>query len=355
MTPRERWLALFSNQKPDRQVTDYWATNEFHTKIRQALDITGSSDEPLWVKLGIDRPFNGGPFGIDPVWKLQHHPDDPKANQWGIRFEKVDYGSGSYGEVVYSPLAKCKTAAEVHAFRWPSPDDFDYSGIAAIVKTNNNQRIVTGGCYEPFLLYCRMRGMEQAYEDLLLDPEIATAGLGHIFDYCYELNRRIWQSTKFDMTYIAEDLGGQTGPLLSLESYRKFLLPNQKKMADLARSFGLRIFYHTDGAARMFLPDLVNEVGIDILNPLQWRCPGMELAGLVRDYGNQLIFHGGIDNQQTLSFGTVEDVRQEVREVAAIMRNTRWICAPCHNIQNVSPVANILAMYGTIREITPTS
>ncbi len=101
----------------------------------------------------------------------------------------------------------------------------------------------------------------------------------------------------------------------------------------------------------MFLPDLVNEVGIDILNPLQWRCPGMDLSGLVRDYGDRLIFHGGIDNQQTLPFGTVEDVRKEVREVAAVMRDSRWICAPCHNIQSVSPAANVIAMYETIREI----
>ena len=166
---------------------------------------------------------------------------------------------------------------------------------------------------------------------------------------------RAWQAGagQIDATYIAEDLGSQTGPLFGLETYRRFFLPNQKKMAELARSFGLRIFYHTDGAARVFLPDLVNEVGINILNPLQWRCAGMELAGLVRDFGDKLIFHGGIDNQQTLPFGTVEDVRREVREVAAIMHGYRWICAPCHNIQNVSPVENIVTMYETIRDIAP--
>jgi len=47
----------------------------------------------------------------------------------------------------------------------------------------------------------------------------------------------------------------------------------------------------------------------------------------------------------------VDDVRKEVREVATLMQGARWICAPCHNIQNISPVANVLAMYETIREI----
>jgi len=348
MNPRDRWLALFQNRQPDRHVTDYWATGEFHAKLKQAVNFTGANDELLMEQLGIDRPCHVGPS-----WKRKHHPDDPLANEWGIRYAAIDYGSGSYGEAVHFPLAKCDSASDIHAFRWPSPDDYDYSGIAAQVVKNNGHRIVRGGSYEPFLLYCQMRGMEQAFEDLLVNPEIVTAGLGHIFDFFYEHNRRIWQAAPLDMTYVAEDLGGQTGPLISLESYRRFLMPNQKKMAAQARSFGLRIFYHTDGAARIFLPDLINEVGINILNPLQWRCPGMDLQGLVRDFGDRLIFHGGIDNQQTLPFGPVADVRREVREVAAIMHGYRWICASCHNIQNVSPVANVLAMYDEIHAILP--
>jgi uroporphyrinogen decarboxylase len=197
--------------------------------------------------------------------------------------------------------------------------------------------------------------MEQAYEDLIVSPEIADAIMGHLFDFHYELMRRIFEAGggKIDLTYLAEDLGGQNGPLMSLELYRRFLRPGQKKMADLARSFGIHVFYHTDGAARMFLPDLIDVVGIEVLNPLQWRCPGMELAGLVRDFGRRVAFHGGIDNQQTLPFGTVEDVRREVREVGRVMAGARWICAPCHNIQAVSPVENVLAMYEEAARLKP--
>ena len=107
--------------------------------------------------------------------------------------------------------------------------------------------------------------------------------------------------------------------------------------------------YHTDGAVRMFLPDLIDRVGIEILNPIQWRSAGMDREKLVADFGQRIIFHGSIDNQQTLPFGTVDDVACEVRESVQIYQNARWICAPCHNLQPITPTANIVALYEAIR------
>jgi uroporphyrinogen decarboxylase len=150
---------------------------------------------------------------------------------------------------------------------------------------------------------------------------------------------------------VAEDLGAQTGPLMSLAMYRRFLLPNQVRMADLARSYGVHVMYHTDGAARPFIPDLIDKVGIEILNPIQWRSTGMERQKLVADFGQRVIFHGSIDNQQTLPFGTPDDVAAEVRESVELYRPARWICAPCHNLQPVTPTQNIVAMYEAIHEL----
>lgn len=198
-----------------------------------------------------------------------------------------------------------------------------------------------------------MRGMERAFEDLILAPDIAHAALARIFAFHHEHLRRCFEIAqgRIDYFYLAEDLGSQTGPLMGLDTYRRFLLPHQTAMANLARRYGVRIFYHTDGAARIFLPDLIDVVGIDILNPIQWRCPGMEREALVRDFGDRVIFHGAVDNQRTLPFGSPDDVRREVREnidlfsAGRTSKTGRYICAPCHNIQPVTPTANILALY----------
>ncbi|NLF08675.1 MAG: uroporphyrinogen-III decarboxylase-like protein [Pirellulaceae bacterium] len=377
MTPRERWMALLEGKTPDRIPTDYQATEEVTARLRR--DLQCADDEALYRKLYIDaRRF------VEPKW---NRPDDlnPEADMWGIVYRSVSYGEGAYLEPVEHPLAGAETPADVAAHRWPSCDEFDYSVVARAVEADDGFRPIHAGCYEPLLLYGYLRGLQTTMEDLALRPEIADAVLGRIFDFHEEHHRRIFEAgcrkfdgkgdrkgarphlperpegcfaqmgpapfSRIDTTWVAEDLGSQTGPLLSLAMYRRFLLPNQIKMADLARSFGVHVMYHTDGAARVFLPDLIDRVGIEILNPIQWRCPGMEREGLAADFGNKIIFHGSIDNQQTLPFGTVEDVAREVRESVEIYRGARWICGPCHNLQPVSPPENIVALYQTIREI----
>jgi uroporphyrinogen decarboxylase len=120
-----------------------------------------------------------------------------------------------------------------------------------------------------------------------------------------------------------------------------------KRMIDLAHSAGVYAFHHSDGAIREIIPDLL-EIGIDLLNPIQWRCKGMDRCELKRDFGERLVFHGAMDNQQTLPFGTVEDVRREVCENLEILgKGGGYILAPCHNIQVVSPPENIVTMYET--------
>lgn len=344
MTPRQRWLALLERKTPDRIPTDYQATEEVTERLRRELGCP--DDESLYRKLQIDARRT-----VEPKWNRP--PDlNPAADMWGIVYRKVSYGQGSYLEPENFPLAQADSVEAIHAYRWPSCDEFDYTAVIQAIDRDDVFRPIHAGCYEPFLLYGYLRGLETAFEDLLLRPEIADAILGHIFDFYYEHHRRIFEAGrgKIDLTYVAEDLGSQTGPLMSLALYRRFLLPNQIKMADLARSYGIHVMYHTDGAARIFLPDLIDRVGIEILNPIQWRCPGMEREKLVADFGRQIIFHGSIDNQQTLPFGSVEDVVREVRESIEIYRNARWICAPCHNLQPVAPTENIVALYEAIQQ-----
>lgn len=143
-----------------------------------------------------------------------------------------------------------------------------------------------------------------------------------------------------------DDLGSQTGPLIGMGLYREFYAPHHKRFIELCHEFGIKVFHHDDGSCRQFLPLLV-DMGIDILNPVQWTCPGMDMAELKAEFGGRICFHGAVENQKILPFGTPGDVRAEVRHCIDTLAadGTGYILAPCHNIQVNTPVENIIAMY----------
>jgi len=93
-------------------------------------------------------------------------------------------------------------------------------------------------------------------------------------------------------------------------------------------------------------------MGIDILNPIQYVCPGMERERLKQLYGKRVVFHGAIENQRVLPFGTPDDVRRETEECMRILgAGGGYIVASCHNLQPNTPVENILAMYETVHTV----
>ena len=338
MTGKERWLAVLKRQKPDRIPMDYWATAEATAKLMKYLDV--NSEESLFKRLHIDNPVTVGP-------KYGGPPDYDK--KFGCRYKKVDYGTGVYSECIYHPLAEYKTVEEIQKnYKWPNPDWYDYSEIPKQIEGKEDYPIRGGGS-EPFLAYEHLRGDAQALMDLILNPEMVHYCLDKLFYLCYEKTKRIYEAIpdKVTITYVAEDFGSQESLLYSPEQIHTFLIPRMKKMMDLAHSAGAFVFHHSDGAIRKIIPDMIT-AGIDVLNPIQWRCKGMEREGLKKDFGEKIIFHGGVDNQHTLPFGTVEEVRKEVIENIQILgKNGGYILAPCHNIQAVSPPENIVAMYET--------
>ena len=119
VTPKERWLAIFAGEKPDRVPTDYWATDE--VTFRLFRDLGCRSVEELYTKLDID-----GLVTIDPPRTDEHRAGDAGADLWGLRRALIEYGTGSYDEFANHPLAGMTSVEELDAYPWPSADDHDY-------------------------------------------------------------------------------------------------------------------------------------------------------------------------------------------------------------------------------------
>jgi uroporphyrinogen decarboxylase len=344
MTPKQRWQAVLSGGTPDRTPFDYWGTAEVTARLMRESGC--ATEQDLWRRLDIDKCIHlpiPHLLATEENWHVQS-----QFSVWHIGTRLVEYGEGLgvYEETNYCPLAGVESVRHVERFDWPDPLAWDVSGLRAQCEAWRDYPVLAGS-YEPFYLYCRLRGMEQAMEDLVQNPQIAEAALERIYFIHEELIRRILDEAGdlIDLVYVAEDLGTQESLLMSPGAFRRFLKPWMARIIQLVHSRGVRVMHHDDGAIRPLIPDLI-EIGVDVLNPIQWRCRGMEREGLARDFGKSLVFHGGVDNQQTLAFGSPEDVRREVAENIEIFGSCRgYVVAPCHNLQAVTPTANILALY----------
>jgi len=340
MTPRERWLAVVNGELPDRVPMYYRATGEATEKLMAYLGCESTGE--MFDRLHIDRMMGVGPRYVGPAFPSGE-------DMYGRRYENIPHEGGVYRECVYHPLAEYETVAEIErGYTWPSVDWYDYSDIPKQIE-GVEDRVITGGGSEPFLIYKQLRGDEQAFIDLVLNPDIVHYCMGKLYGYCYENTRRIYEQVpgKVMMTSVAEDMGAQDRLLYSREHLEEYFFPYMKRMMDLAHEAGALVNTHSDGAVREILPDLI-EMGTNILNPVQWRCKGMAREGLKRDFGDKLVFEGAMDNQYTVPFGTVEEVRQEVRDNIRILgEGGGYLLTPCHNIQVVGPPENVVAMYDT--------
>ncbi|MFN8006546.1 MAG: uroporphyrinogen decarboxylase family protein [Terriglobia bacterium] len=260
----------------------------------------------------------------------------------------MSHEGGDYDEQYFYPLAFAKSIDDVESYPWPQAEWFDYSRMKDEAKRLHESQVLMCGYMAPFFFHNLLRGLEQSLIDPLENPELTHGMLKRISDFFYEHHRRMFEACVglVDVAQVTDDLGTQKGPMISLELYQEFYAPHHQRFIDLCHEFGIKVFHHDDGSIRAFLPTLIN-MGIDILNPVQWTCPGMDMAALKRDFGKRICFHGAVENQRILPFGTPEEVRAEVRHCIDSLASDRtgYILASCHNLQGNTPLENIIAMY----------
>jgi len=146
------------------------------------------------------------------------------------------------------------------------------------------------------------------------------------------------------------DFGAQSGLLISPDCYREFYKSYHKVFNDWVHEHtNWKVFFHTCGDIVPILDDLI-EVGVDIINPVQFSAAEMDLEFLKNRYGDKLIFWGGgVDPQKTLPFGSPEEVAEETRHNVSIMsKGGGYVCAAVHNIQGPTPPENIIAFFRAI-------
>jgi uroporphyrinogen decarboxylase len=346
MSPYERVQAAVERRQGDRVPFDFWAVPEVSRSLQVYLG--AENEEQLLQLLGIDcRIVAPDYIGPEP----QRFADGSYFTQWGDHRILVSNPYSTYEEYASYPLAEAKSVAEVRSWpNWPKSDYWDWRSIIKKIRSINSPvryhiRYEVGGIFESaWALY----GLEHFLADLVDQPEVPCAIMDAYTDLMIENVHRLIRAAPgwIDMVYTFDDVAMQTGLLMSPGMWREYILPRHKRLNKVIKSYGLKILYHSCGGIAPLIGALVDEMGIDVLNPLQPRPAGMDMAKIKANFGDRLAFHGGIDLQQTMTSGSPEDVRREVFErIKVLGAGGGYICSTAHNIQADTPVENILALY----------
>ena len=281
----------------------------------------------------------------------------PGEDYWGVGREPVSYGSGSYDEIRHYPLGDMEDASELANHRWPSTEWFDYGSIPeAIARANATEPhaiMVSGGNIFESTWY--MRGFQRALLDLATDSHLIREALERVTEFYIAHSRAMLVAAggEIDLVFTADDIGSQKGLLMSLGMWEVWLKPLHRRLNDAIHEHGAQVIYHTDGSVMPAVPGLI-EMGIDVLQALQFDAVGMDPVALKAGYGERLCFEGGISVQKTLPFGAAEEVRREVRErIEVLGRDGGYILGPAHSIQAGTPPENVLALFDTAASVYP--
>jgi hypothetical protein len=196
----------------------------------------------------------------------------------------------------------------------------------------------------------RMRGQEQACYDLAEENAVFMRIMDLMEEWIADI-ATLGHKTfgdRLDMVYYADELGMQTGLMYSPKSIEKHFLPRFERLSKHIHGFGAKVFLHSCGAIETMIDSLIG-AGVDILNPIQPKVPGMEPEHLAEKFGGRVCFCGGIDMQHLLPFGKPEDVAAEVRRYWSVL-GPGYILDFANILHPDIPTANVVAMYDAPRE-----
>ena len=364
-THRERVLAAFRHEQPDRVPMDLMGNasmllDEPYLLLRDHLGLSpippvragqpaSYYDERILEHFDID--FRRVFLPVHPEVDVVHHADGSFTDPWKIRYIR----EGPFVNSVENPLAGISTLAELQEYRWPQPQEmFATDGLRdtarRLCEETDYAIVARNPLTQGFLdRACFLMGMGDFFVTIRLYPDLAQA----IFDGILEVYRGVYAmfleevGPYVQMVETADDLGTSGSLMVSPKMYRQHIKP-----AEAALSAAIRerapdawIFRHCDGSVAPLLEDFI-ETGTDILNPVQTSLPGMDAAELKQQFGERLIFHGGVEGYEGARDAVVEEVR---RLIDAFAPGGGYVFASCNHIIEAPP-ENVVAMFETARD-----
>jgi len=338
MTSKERVHAALRRQPTDRVPIFLWFHPDTAVRLGKFLGIPPSL---VGEAMGNDvrQAWVNNNYAMEGI--THEHEGEWHVDFWGIKWVK----RGAFNQAEGYPLEKA-APSEVRAYLFPLAHSEELlAQMEPVVRAAGSHFI---GCdVSPcvFEMYCRLRGMERALLDLVEQQELAEGLLARCADFAVLLAEQACARFPLDWLWAGDDVASHRGLMMSPETWRRLIKPHLQRVVAVGKAQGLWVAYHCCGALREIIPDLI-EIGVDVLNPIQYGCPGMGPAGLKRDFGKELTFMGGLDNLRTIPYGTPEQVYRSTLELIEVLSadGGGYILAASHTIPPETPQHNIFAL-----------
>ena len=359
MNSKEIFNQALLHKSQERPPVDYLALPDTDRKLKEFYGV--ATEIELLNILGVDfyylscRDISQNetclPFYKGPVLYMD---ESQRECPFGIRFRRKAYQSKfAVDETIAGPLENASSESDILQHRWPKASWFDFEPLYEQCSSNEN-RVIVGGLWSGILgdSY-RMHGFQNFLCNMAFHPQLIKTLVDRVTDFYLEANDRMFATlkNKMDIWFFGNDFGFQENLLCSIDMFCEFFLDNIKRLTGLAHSYGLKVMMHSCGSIAAIIPLLI-EAGVDMLDPIQVSANGMDITTLKQSFGNDIVFHGAIDTQHILPFGSPEQVRNHVIETRRVLgANGGYILAPSQVLQPDIPVENIDAMYTAAKKL----
>lgn len=338
MTGKERVLAALAHRETDRVPLDFWAEAPVWKSLRDYLGV--GSKRALLERFHIDLRWADHRY----VGPEQFAPRSTTwENMWGERFHRFDDGTNL---ACGGALRSARTFKEIETHHWPTNDWVTHSHLKEHIQHDEEYAILYGYA-DIWQRAAMVRGLDAMLLDMIDQPDWVHFMTGRLADFYKEDWIRAMEASggNIDIFFLISDLGSQHGPMMKLDLFRTFIKPRIFELADWVHAQGKKLLFHSCGSVRLFIPDLI-DAGVDILNPIQPSCNGMNPQELKDQFGDSLCFHGGVDVQHLLPYASPDEVRLAVRHLIETMRpDGGFILCPSHTLLPDIPLENIAALY----------
>lgn len=339
MNSKERVQNALSRKPVDRVPVWMWFHPSTAKRLAAVLEIppTRLADA---LRDDIRQTWVNNNYAMEGI--VHENEGESHVDYWGITWRK----EGEFNQIVSAPLSAADRETCLN-YRLPwSETDALLTLMEPVVR--GADRYFIGCDVSPcvFEMYARIRGLEKASLDLVMDPELAAIMLARCAKHAVELSCKACDRFPLDWLWTGDDVAGQQSLIMSPALWRSLVKPLLKEIADVGTRAGLPVAYHCCGALSPIIPDLI-EIGITVLNPIQCTCPGMNPLDLKKEFGGDLSFMGGVDTQHLLPNGTPEEVYKATRTLIEGMTRDGggYILAASHAVPPETPDDNIFAMY----------